>query len=74
MHASKPWMDVERIYSIVEQTNALNADLIVLLGDFIAGMRFRTGDVNSDEWSKELSGMEGTARRACRARQSRMVG
>ena len=34
LHACKPWMDVERIQSIVEQTNELNADVIVLLGDY----------------------------------------
>ena len=58
VHACKPWMDVERIHSIVEQTNALGADLIVLLGDYAAGHRFVTERVHSDEWSKALAGLK----------------
>jgi predicted MPP superfamily phosphohydrolase len=59
LHACKPWMDVERIRSIVEQTNKLNADVIVLLGDFVAGMRYyRTGLVGADEWAKALTGLK----------------
>ena len=56
VHACKPWMTIDRIQSIVEQANKLNADVIVLLGDYVAGLRYyRTGDVNSDEWSKALA-------------------
>lgn len=57
VHACQPWMDVDRIDSIVRQTNALKADLIVLLGDFVAGIRLRTGDVTSEQWSRALSGL-----------------
>ena len=42
IHACRPWMPPERIRSIVEMTNALGADLIVLLGDYVAGHRFVT--------------------------------
>ena len=35
-------MYADRIRSIVERTNALGADLIVLLGDYVAGHRFVT--------------------------------
>ena len=59
LHACKPWMTVGRINSIVEQTNDLNADVIVLLGDYVAGLRhYRTGEVHSDEWSKALAGLK----------------
>jgi predicted MPP superfamily phosphohydrolase len=59
VHACKPWMDVERIHSIVRQTNELKPDLIVLLGDYVAGLRnYRTGEVHSDEWSKALAGLK----------------
>jgi len=52
-------MEVERIQSIVEQTNKLNADVIVLLGDFVAGLRYyRTGLVGADEWAKALTGLK----------------
>lgn len=59
LHACKPWMDVDRIHSVVEQTNSLNADVIVLLGDFVAGLRYyRTGLVGADEWAKALTGLK----------------
>jgi predicted MPP superfamily phosphohydrolase len=59
VHACKPWMDIERIESIVQQTNSLRPDLIVLLGDYHAGMReFRTGEVSSAEWSKAFAGFK----------------
>lgn len=58
LHACKPWMDVERIESVVEQTNALGADLVVLLGDYVAGHRFVSEYVNSDDWSKPLASLK----------------
>src|SRR5262245_44307585 len=59
VHACKPWMEAERIRSIVQATNELKADLIVLLGDYVAGLRhYRTGEVHSDEWSKLLAGLK----------------
>src|SRR3954469_13594155 len=38
IHACDPWMALERIEAIVDHTNALNADIIVLLGDYVAGL------------------------------------
>ena len=32
LHACDPWMTLEHIEAIVERTNALNADIIVMLG------------------------------------------
>jgi uncharacterized protein len=59
LHACKPWMTIERIHSIVRTTNELKPDLIVLLGDYVAGLRYyRTGEVHSDEWSKALSALK----------------
>jgi uncharacterized protein len=55
MHASNPWMDAARIESVVAQTNALGADLIVLLGDYMAGHRFVTGPIGTDAWSEPLA-------------------
>ena len=57
IHACQPWMPPERVRSIVTATNELGADLIVLLGDYVAGHRFVTGDVDADEWSKELAAL-----------------
>jgi uncharacterized protein len=56
VHACKPWMTIERIHSIVRQTNELKPDVIVLLGDYVAGMRrYSTGEVLAADWSKALA-------------------
>src|SRR5258708_38262228 len=39
LHACDPWMSLERIHSIVERTNSLNADVIVILADYVARHR-----------------------------------
>lgn len=57
IHACRPWMSGERIQSIVEQTNALEPDITVLLGDYAAGHHFVTDPVNSPEWSAILAGL-----------------
>src|SRR6185436_12730978 len=51
LHACRPWMDPERIESIVASTNALGADLVVLLGDYVGGHSFVAERVHSKEWS-----------------------
>jgi predicted MPP superfamily phosphohydrolase len=58
VHACEPWMTASRIRSIVETTNKLGADVIVLLGDYSAGHKFVTGPVNSAEWSAALAGLK----------------
>ena len=58
IHACRPWMDPERIASLVAEANALEPDVIVLLGDYVAGTRIVTGWVNSSEWAAALSGLE----------------
>ncbi|EYD77387.1 Phosphoesterase [Rubellimicrobium mesophilum DSM 19309] len=55
LHACEPWMTERRIESIVAQCNALGADLVVLLGDYVAGHRFTTGQVPSPNWSRPLA-------------------
>jgi predicted MPP superfamily phosphohydrolase len=58
LHAMKPWMPVPRIERIVEAANALQPDLIVLLGDYVAGMeRYRTGTVDIADWTLALSSL-----------------
>jgi hypothetical protein len=47
-------MSPERIRSIVETANGLDADLIVLLGDYVYGHRFITDTLQPSEWSREL--------------------
>ncbi|SEP43187.1 hypothetical protein SAMN04487843_11923 [Methylobacterium sp. ap11] len=54
IHACDPWMSLERIAGIVEATNALQADLVVLVGDFMAGQRYVTRYVPASEWAPVL--------------------
>lgn len=58
LHTCKPWMDLPRVEGIVGQTNALGADLIVLLGDFVTGHRYVTGAVDAADWSRALAGLK----------------
>lgn len=54
LHACRPWMSPERIRSIVAETNALEPDIIVLLGDYVAAMRRFTRPVAAEEWAEPL--------------------
>src|SRR5262245_2243670 len=58
LHACKPWMDLDRIGSIVDETNNLRADLIVLLGDYAPGPPQVREDVDTAEWTKALSALK----------------
>jgi uncharacterized protein len=58
IHACRPWMTPERIASLVQDANALQPDVIVLLGDYIAGMRLVTGGVTPSQWASALSGLK----------------
>jgi len=41
-HACEPYMDAQRVAAICAQANALQPDIILLLGDYLAGPRFST--------------------------------
>ncbi|BCM22172.1 metallophosphoesterase [Mesorhizobium sp. J8] len=58
IHACRPWMTPERIAALAEQANALQPDLIVLLGDYTAGTKLVTGHVRVAEWAEALSGLK----------------
>jgi uncharacterized protein len=55
VHAGGPLMPAQRIRAIAERTNALNPDIIVLLGDFAASHKFKTRSVAPEEWAEALS-------------------
>ena len=55
IHACEPWMSAERILSIALTTNELDADLILLLGDFNAGHKLVSGPVMPKVWAEALS-------------------
>jgi len=58
LHACDPWMSLDRIAAIVERTNALNADIIVMLGDYVAGHRHVTHFIPASEWASALAGLK----------------
>ena len=58
VHACDPWMPLERIQTIVEHTNALGADVTVLLGDYVAGHRNVTRFIPDREWATALAGLK----------------
>jgi predicted MPP superfamily phosphohydrolase len=58
LHACDPWMSLERIEAIVERTNALKADIIVLLGDYVVGHRHVTRIIPAAEWAPVLAGLK----------------
>lgn len=59
IHAGEPYMTLSRIEEIVDATNALRPDLVVLLGDYPASHPFLTAAVPMPEVAKILSGLRG---------------
>lgn len=55
LHACRPWMSPRRIGDICDQANELDGDMILLLGDFLSGMRMGGDRVTSDEWAGALA-------------------
>jgi len=57
LHACEPWMGVPRIRAIVQTVNALQPDLILLLGDYSRGVdaRWVSAQVHSNQWAPELA-------------------
>ncbi len=54
IHACEPWMGMRRIEELVRVSNGLEADLIVLLGDYVTGQRLVTGSIDAAEWAPAL--------------------
>lgn len=55
IHACEPYMPAARIAAICRQANALEGDMILLLGDFISSMRLSFGPVAPDAWGAALA-------------------
>jgi hypothetical protein len=56
LHACEPWMSLDRIRSIVEHTNALGPDCVLLLGDYVAGrgMCRYSDPIKPQVWARAL--------------------
>lgn len=57
IHVGEPYMPASRVEEIVATTNALGADVIVLLGDYVAGHRFMTRHIGMAEIAPILAGL-----------------
>jgi predicted MPP superfamily phosphohydrolase len=55
LHACDPWMSLPRIEGIVARTNALKPDIVVMLGDYVAGHRKVTRFIPAAEWAAVLA-------------------
>lgn len=53
-HACRPFMDVDQIRAICGQVNALQPDIVLLLGDYISGPRF-SQELAPDAWAGALA-------------------
>lgn len=58
LHVGEPWLSLKRLEQVVARTNALGADLIVMLGDLPAGHRFVKKSVPTDKIAKALAGLK----------------
>lgn len=56
-HFSEPWIGLQAIEAIVEKTNELNADIVLLVGDFEDGPRF-SKPVPPGEWARRLARLQ----------------
>jgi predicted MPP superfamily phosphohydrolase len=55
LHACDPWMSLDHIEHIVARTNALDPDIIVMLGDYVAGHHHVTRKIPAAEWAGVLA-------------------
>ena len=57
LHACEPWTPRGRIERIVAETNALQPDAVLLLGDYVSGMRLAARHLEPREWAGILAGL-----------------
>ncbi len=60
LHACEPWMGIDRIRRIVEHTNRLNPDCVLLLGDYVAGHSLKqySDTIAPKVWAKALAALK----------------
>lgn len=57
IHTSDPWMDVRRVAGICDMANALDGDIILLLGDYVNGIDELARSVPEDEVAAPLKAL-----------------
>jgi predicted MPP superfamily phosphohydrolase len=58
LHAGGPAMGIERVRQVVDAAQALQSDLVVILGDYFATHRFITEHVPHSAWAAELARLQ----------------
>lgn len=60
LHICEPWLGLDRLRRIVARTNALGADVILMLGDYVRGGRIGnwSREVKHEEWAAVLGGLK----------------
>ncbi len=60
LHICEPWLGLDRLRRIVQRTNALGADAVFLLGDYVRGGRMAiwSRDVKHADWAEVLAGLK----------------
>jgi predicted MPP superfamily phosphohydrolase len=58
LHAGGPDMQLEHVRRIVDRASALQSDIVLLLGDFIASYRFAITKVPDPAWAAELARLD----------------
>ncbi|MBG1231260.1 metallophosphoesterase [Aestuariivirga litoralis] len=51
-HVVEPWFPLTRWRSVINAVNALEPDIIFMLGDYVSGLKFRSGTVPIGETAK----------------------
>ncbi|KGM48879.1 metallophosphoesterase [Pseudooceanicola atlanticus] len=59
LHMGEPHVGLGRLRRIVARVNAMEPDLVLILGDLVAGHRFVTAQVPVAETAKVLAGLKG---------------
>ncbi|MCA3565381.1 MAG: metallophosphoesterase [Methylocystis sp.] len=57
IHAVDPWMTAARIKGIVDAANALEGNIILLLGDYVSGTRWFRSEGMASEWGPVLGAL-----------------
>ena len=58
LHMGEPYISLKLLRTLVRRTNALGADIIVILGDLTAGHRFVTKPIEVERTAKELAALK----------------
>lgn len=56
-HICDPWMGLDRVRFIVERTNELKPDIILMLGDYVADHKMQYGPIPPQAWADQFGNL-----------------